>query len=75
MFCPKCGKINPDNEEKCSGCGADLHAETEIKAPAKKRNGLKIVFAIIAVLIIICILVFILNGCDMGVIPEDNISF
>ena len=75
MFCPKCGKINPDNEEKCSGCGADLHTETEIKAPAKKRNGLKIALAIIAVLIIICVLVFILNGCDMGGIPEDNISF
>lgn len=75
MFCPKCGKINPDDEEKCSGCGADLHAETEIKAPTKKRNGLKILFAIIAVLIIICILVFILSGCDMGGIPEDNISF
>lgn len=61
MFCPKCGKINPDNEEKCSGCGELLHAETESISPVKKRNGLKIALAIIAVLIIICILVFILN--------------
>lgn len=62
MFCPKCGKINSDSEEKCSGCGAELHVETEAKTPAKKRNGLKIAFVIIAVLIIICILVFILGG-------------
>lgn len=75
MFCPKCGKINPDNEERCSGCGAELHAETEPITPAKKRNGLKIAFAIVAVLIIICILIFILSGCDMGGIPKDNISF
>lgn len=75
MFCPKCGKLNPDNGEKCSGCGALLHEEAEVKAPAKKRNGLKIAFAIIAVLIIVFIAVLILNGCDMGTIPEDNISF
>lgn len=75
MFCPKCGKINPDNEERCSGCGADLHEETELMPQAKKRNGLKIALAIIAVLIIICILVFILSGCDTGDILGDNISF
>ncbi len=75
MFCPKCGKINPDNEEKCRGCGAILHEETEKAAPVKKRNWLKIAFAIIAVLIIACIVIFILNGCGTGAIPEDNISF
>lgn len=75
MFCPKCGKLNSDNDEKCSGCGALLHEEAEKKAPVKKRNGLKIALAIIAVLIVVCIVVFILSGCDMGGIPEDNISF
>ena len=38
MFCPKCGKMNPDDREKCSGCGAVLH-EAVAPAPKKKKNG------------------------------------
>lgn len=70
MFCPKCGKINPDEEQVCSGCGAQLHSE-ESAAPEKKGNTAKIVFAVIAVLIVVCILVMVLNGCGtMETLPE-----
>ena len=74
MFCPKCGKLNPDSEENCNGCGALLHEETEVKKP-KKKNKMKIALAIISILIIACIVIFILNGCNMGTIPKENISF
>lgn len=49
MFCPKCGKMNPDDREKCSGCGAVLHEET---APVKKKkkNPAGKIIAIIAAL-------------------------
>ncbi len=36
MFCPKCGKMNPDERENCSGCGAVLH---EPKPETAKKNG------------------------------------
>lgn len=75
MFCPKCGKINPDNEEKCSGCGAVLHEEAAAAVPGKKPRGLKIAFAIIAVLIIVCIVVFLLNGCGTGTLPDERMTF
>lgn len=75
MFCPKCGKINPDNEEKCTGCGAVLHEETEAKVPVKKGKGLKIALAVIAFLIIICIVIFMLNGCAGATLPEEGMSF
>lgn len=75
MFCPKCGKINPDNEEKCSGCGAILHEETAVAVPAKKGKGIKIAIAVIVVLIIVCILVFLLSGCGNATLPEDRMTF
>ncbi len=75
MFCPKCGKINADSEEKCTGCGAPLHEETKAEAPLKKGKGFKIVLAIIAVVIVVCVALLILNGCDAGSIPKENISF
>ena len=46
MFCPKCGKMNPDDGELCSGCGATLH-ESEPNKPKKKSSTGKII-AIIA---------------------------
>ena len=74
MFCPKCGKINPDTEEKCSGCGADLHEEnTEI--PKKKKNGLKIALTLAAVLAVVIVVVLVLNGCNPGSVKQDSISF
>ena len=75
MFCPKCGKINPDTEEKCSGCGAELHEEAAVPASGKKGRGIKIAFAIIAVLIIVCIVVFLLNGCGTATLPDERMTF
>ena len=46
MFCPKCGKMNPDDKELCSGCGAVLH-ESGPEKPKKKSPVGKII-AIIA---------------------------
>lgn len=75
MFCPKCGKINPDNEEKCSGCGAVLHEEAETEVCEKKGRGMKIAFAIIVVLVIICVAVLLFNGCGPTAIPDERITF
>ena len=49
MFCPKCGKMNPDERENCSGCGAVLH-EPKTKAPKKKKGVAGKIIAIIAAL-------------------------
>lgn len=74
MFCPKCGKINPDTEELCSGCGAVLHEEQTAPLP-KKGRGLKIAIALIAVVAVVVITVLVLSGCNPGNIVKDNISF
>ena len=47
MFCPKCGKINPDDGELCSGCGAVLH-EPKPETPAKKKGRAGKIIALIA---------------------------
>ncbi len=49
MFCPKCGKMNPDDREKCSGCGAVLHEE-EPRNAKKKKSPVGKIIAIIAAL-------------------------
>ncbi len=46
MFCPKCGRMNDDNDTNCKGCGALLHEETEEKKPQKKGIGIKSVISI-----------------------------
>ena len=46
MFCPKCGRMNDDNDTNCKGCGALLHEETEEKEPQKKGIGIKSVISI-----------------------------
>lgn len=74
MFCPKCGKINPDTDELCSGCGAKLHEE-QMVSPEKSRKGLKIAATLAVVLIVVIITVLVLNGCDPGTIADDKISF
>lgn len=38
MFCPKCGRINPDDDITCKGCGAPLHEEENTEA--EKKRGL-----------------------------------
>ncbi len=61
MFCPKCGKINPDTEELCSGCGAKLREEQTVP-PEKSRKGLKIAVTVAVVLIAVLVAVLVLNS-------------
>ncbi len=71
MFCPKCGKINPDNEEKCTGCGAVLHEEPPV--PVKKgNNGWKIVVAVVVVIAVAVVAAVLLSGCGHAVMPDIN---
>ncbi len=46
MFCPKCGRMNDDNDINCKGCGALLHDENEERKPQKKGIGIKSVISI-----------------------------
>ncbi len=52
MFCPKCGKMNPDDREKCSGCGAILHEEKP-QANKNKKSPIGKIIAIIAALAVV----------------------
>ena len=53
MFCPKCGRMNPDEEEFCKGCGAVLHDPEEESAKLKKKNHAKTkLVALIAALVL-----------------------
>ncbi len=70
MFCPKCGKINPDSGEKCSGCGAVLHEEVEVTPKKKNHKVLKIVIAAVVVIAVVVAIVL-LTGCS-GEIPDIN---
>lgn len=74
MFCPKCGKINPDNNDLCSNCGAVLHEGRE-DAPMKKNGNLKAVLTILLVIAVIAAAIVLLNGCDPGNIMQDSITF
>ena len=55
MFCPKCGRINPDENEVCKGCGAQLHTEDE--TVKKKSKGGFVKKLVIALVVIACICV------------------
>ncbi len=37
MFCPKCGRMNSDDDINCKGCGEKLHREEEKALPEKKK--------------------------------------
>lgn len=75
MFCQKCGKINPDNEEKCSGCGAILQKAPSPAAP-KKGKVWKIIAAAVLLVIAVCIIVFLFSGCSgAGVRPDEKVLF
>ncbi len=52
LFCPKCGKMNPDDRENCSGCGAVLH-ESKEQAPRKKTAVGKIIALIAAAAVVV----------------------
>ncbi len=69
MFCPKCGKINPDNNKECSGCNAPL-SENVVKSPSKKGKAWKFV-AVLAIIVIV-VAVLVLSGCSA---PEQDMSF
>lgn len=75
MFCPKCGKINPDENTECSGCGAVLKEENEAPVVRKKGKALKIIVTALIVIAIICIVVFLLNGCSNALPPEEKLTF
>lgn len=63
MFCPKCGKINPDNSEICSGCSAVLHMENDEKSAPKNKKWLRAIFGAIAILFATAIVIMLLKGC------------
>lgn len=63
MFCPKCGRINPDENEVCKGCGAALHPEDEaIVQKSRNRFAKKLVITLI---VIACICVAAFVSCQM----------
>ncbi len=75
MFCPKCGKINPDNAEKCTGCGALLE-KAEALAASKKGKVWKIIAAAVLVILVICVVVFLFSGCGgADVRPDERVLF
>ena len=75
MFCPKCGKINPDNAQVCSGCGVSLEEEVAVTATKKKPSALKFVVAAAIIVIAVIVLVLFLNGCGTLPRPEENMAF
>ena len=74
MFCPKCGKINPDNGETCSGCGAVLHEAVEVTPKKKNHTVLKIVIAAVVIAAVVTAIVL-LTGCSSSEIPKETMNF
>lgn len=73
MFCPKCGKMNPDEKELCSGCGAVLHEPNAQKPKKKKGVGAKIIAVIAAAAVVIGATAAATTSCnrqDTSVIAE-----
>ena len=73
MFCPKCGKINPDDEQVCTGCNAQLHEEKEV---VEKKRLPKVLTAIIVVVAIAlsCFVIANLTGCSGQDYNEEEIE-
>lgn len=65
MFCPKCGKINPDDGKICTGCGAVLEEKDAEEKKTKKSPG-KVIGVLIAIVLIaaVCFLTINLAGCS-----------
>lgn len=75
MFCPKCGKINPDNAEKCSGCDAVLKEETAIVPEKKSGKALKTTIAVVLVILIIIALVLLFCSCGSQEPPKELMTY
>ena len=74
MFCPKCGKINPDDGVNCNGCGAVLREETDAAPKKKNHTALKIVIAAVVVVAVV-VAVVLLTGCSSSDIPKETMNF
>ena len=72
MFCPKCSKMNPDTELVCSGCGAELKAADAPVETEKKGKAVKIIVSLLAIAVVVCVAVLLLNGCAK---PTSEMSF
>ena len=68
MFCPKCGKMNPDEREFCSGCNAVLH-EPKPEAPKKKKGPGKIIALIAALAVAVGGTAAAVVSCDRNDAP------
>lgn len=78
MFCPKCGKINPDTQERCSGCDALLHEEKQETSAPKKGRVVRVILAIVIIVVAAVVAVSSLSGCEKRTTAPDagmEISF
>lgn len=87
MYCPKCGKENPENSQFCQECAAALKADAQASTPAqqiqqnnvivqtekpkKKRKGCLTAIIIVVVLFIIGIVALSSSGKDDSKAPVD----
>ena len=71
MFCPKCGRINPDEAEICKGCNAQLHEEKEV---VQKKHFPKVLTAILVVIAIVlsCFVITSITGCSQQGYDNDE---
>lgn len=73
MFCPKCGRINPDEAEVCKGCNAQLHEEKET---VQKKRFPKVLTAILVVIAIVlsCVVITSITGCSQTYTEDGEIE-
>jgi len=78
MFCPKCGRINPDEEVLCKGCGAVLHEETEEKNTKKRGIGVKVAKVVVLLAVLVGAVSFSITSCEKEeafmAVPKDCIT-
>lgn len=59
MFCPQCGKQNPDNASFCGSCGKQMSSaeagSPTIGAKSPKKNRLPLVVGIVAIVVVVLI--------------------
>lgn len=66
MFCGKCGKQIPDEDEFCMYCGSKIETTNEILITKTKKANKKVLFILIPIIIILVIgLVFLLKNSFM----------